>query len=99
MKKLHFNIIIHASRDIVWNKMLNIDTYKLWTKAFCDTSYYDGNWNKGSSILFLDESGNGMKAIIADNIEYELISIKLLACIMKDNDEEIFRTVFDFERI
>ena len=63
MKKLHFTIQIDAPRQLVWDTMLQPETYTLWTAGFCEGSRYEGSWEKGASILFLGPDGEGMKAV------------------------------------
>jgi len=89
MEKLHFKIDIKASKEKVWNTMLDDKTYRIWTEAFAPGSYYKGDWNKGSKILFLapGEKGEmGMVSRIKDNRKYEFISIEHLGDV-KDGKE------------
>ncbi|MCD6018069.1 MAG: hypothetical protein K0S53_1190 [Bacteroidetes bacterium] len=85
METIHYSILIDANKEKVWDTMLNDKTYREWTKAFHDGSYYDGNWEKGSEIRFLgpDKDGNlqGMYSRIKENIKYEFISIEHLGII------------------
>jgi hypothetical protein len=82
MEKLKFSIEINASKAKAWNTMLEDRTYRLWTEAFTEGSYYVGDWNKGSNILFLapgtDGKTGGMVSRIKDNRLYEFISIEHL---------------------
>lgn len=82
MEKLKFSIIINSPREKVWNTMLEDKTYRIWTEEFMPGSYYDGDWNKGSKILFLgpgnDGKVGGMVSRIKDNRLYEYISIEHL---------------------
>lgn len=76
---MHFEIVIHAPVQKVWDMMLGEETYKQWTSVFEPTSYYKGSWEKGSSIKFLGGDGSGgMISEIAENILYKFISIKHL---------------------
>ncbi len=86
MNTLNYSIFINADKEKVWNTMLEDATYRQWTKAFNETSYYDGDWSEGSEIHFLgtDENGEnlgGMMSEIAKNNQYEYISIKHLGVI------------------
>jgi hypothetical protein len=92
MQKLHFSIIINAPKEKVWHTMLEDKTYREWTAAFNPGSYYKGDWNKGSKILFLGpdpETGieGGMVSRIAENKPYEYISIEHLG-IVKNGVED-----------
>jgi hypothetical protein len=82
MDKLKFSIVINAPKEKVWNTMLEDKTYRKWTEAFAEGSYYKGDWNKGSKILFLgpgaDGKTGGMVSRIKDNRLYEFISIEHL---------------------
>jgi len=83
MKKLKFNVSIHASANKVYDVMLgmsNKSTYEQWTALFNPTSTYEGSWSKGSKMLFLgtDEKGEkgGMVSEIADNVPNHFVSIR-----------------------
>lgn len=93
MQTLHFSIVINAPREKVWDTMLEDATYREWTSAFNPAgSYFKGDWNKGSKILFIGvdpETGKedgGMFAEIAENKPHEFVSIKHLGEI-KDGAE------------
>lgn len=81
MEKLHYSITINAPIQKVWDTMLQDETYRQWTNAFSEGSYFKGSWEKGSKILFLGpdpatgEEG-GMLSRIAENRPYEFISIE-----------------------
>ena len=87
MKKLHFAISIKSPKERVWKKMLAPDTYRQWTEAFGKGSYYEGSWDKGAKIKFLSPEGEGMTAVIAENREFEFVSIRLLG-FLKDGVED-----------
>jgi len=83
MEKLQFTINIKAPVNKVYELMLGINnksTYEQWTAMFNPTSTYEGNWEKGSKMLFvgIDEKGNkgGMVSEIADNVLNQYVSIR-----------------------
>ena len=83
MEKLRYTVKINAPVHKVYDLMLGISnktTYEQWTAMFNPTSTYEGNWNKGSKMLFvgIDEQGNkgGMVSEIAENSTNEYISIR-----------------------
>lgn len=89
MKKLGYSIFIKAPIEKVWNTMLGDSTYRIWTKTFNPTSYFEGNWEKGSEMKFLgtNEKGEvdgGMASRIAENRKHEYISIEHYGMIKKD---------------
>lgn len=91
MQKLNTSIFINAPKEKVWDIMLGEETYKQWTSAFCEGSYYKGSWEEGSKILFVgpgeDGKEGGMVSRIKENRKYEYVSIEHLG-ILKDGVED-----------
>ena len=61
--------------------MLDNETYRTWTAVFMPGSYYQGDWSKGSKMLFLGpgadgEKEGGMAAVVEENRPQEYISLK-----------------------
>lgn len=75
-KTLRFTEFIQAPRERVWDLMLGLETYKLWTAAFCEGSTFEGSWAQGGKIRFLAPSGDGMTSEIAENRLHERLSIR-----------------------
>jgi ligand-binding SRPBCC domain-containing protein len=50
MKTLNFSININAPKENVWHKMLNPESFRVWTAEFCEGSYFEGSWIKGEKI-------------------------------------------------
>jgi|SRR5690606_15555917 len=93
MEKLQFKTIINAPAAKVYHTMLGLSdkaTYEAWTSEFNPTSTYEGNWEKGSKILFIgtDENGvkGGMVSEIAENIPNKFVSIRSYG-LLKDGVE------------
>ncbi len=82
MKKITFNIHIHAPASKVYDLMLGLSSktsYEQWTALFNPTSTYRGSWVKGSKMLFIgtDENGEGgMVSEITDNQPNRFVSIR-----------------------
>lgn len=93
VKRIELQQTIQASVEIVWEKMFAQNSFPLWTKAFCEGSHYEGSWNKGDRIRFLDPDKNGMIAIIADRRDYEYLSIKHLGYIYEGVEDTTSETV------
>lgn len=94
MKKLQFKKEIKASAQKVYETMLGLktkSTYEYWTAAFNPTSTYEGNWEKGSKILFVGEDENGKKGgMVSEIIEHNpgsFVSIRHYGFL--DGDTEI----------
>lgn len=94
MIKIQFKTNINAPIAKVYDFMLGItskSTYEQWTAEFNPTSSYEGNWNKGSKILFVgvDEKGEkgGLVSKIIENTPYQFVSVQHIG--MVKNNEEI----------
>ncbi|MDQ8023413.1 MAG: SRPBCC domain-containing protein [Moraxellaceae bacterium] len=81
MKTLMFETTIKATPEAVSKAMLGPETYKAWTSAFCEGSYYTGSWDEGASIHFLSPGGDGMVSVIAEHRPAEFVSIKHIGMI------------------
>lgn len=93
MKTLHFSTVIQADPPTVWRVMLAPDTYRQWTSAFAEGSYFEGAWDKGATIRFLAPDGGGMIAVIEDSRPYEFLSIKHIGQVKDGRDD------FDSEEV
>ncbi|HYE22158.1 MAG TPA: SRPBCC domain-containing protein [Verrucomicrobiae bacterium] len=82
MEKLHYSIIIDAPKEKVWKTMLEDKTYREWTEAFNQGSYYEGEWKAGSDIRFLgpekDGTVSGMISRIRESRPFDFLSIQHL---------------------
>jgi len=76
MEPLEFKIIIDAPREVVWNILIGVDTYPIWTSVFCEGSKVETDWKVGSKALFLDGNNSGMVSVIEENTRYSFLSIK-----------------------
>lgn len=85
--KQHFDILIQAPRQQVWSTMLEAPTYEQWTSAFCEGSRFEGSWEQGARIRFLDPSGNGMVSEIAEHRPAEFVSIRHLGFIENGKED------------
>lgn len=93
MKRLNFKIDIQAPAEKIFNSMLGLDdisTYEAWTALFNPTSTYEGNWAKGSKMLFVgfhEGKKGGMVSEVAEIIPNEFVSIRHYGIL--EGDEEI----------
>jgi uncharacterized protein YndB with AHSA1/START domain len=88
MIKLILWIDINAGQEVVWNAITQDAHYRKWTKAFDDSSRFEGGWNAGDEIRFIgmDKDGNtmGMVSEIAESRYPEYISIRHLGYLQND---------------
>jgi uncharacterized protein YndB with AHSA1/START domain len=78
MKDLQFSIAIAAPVARVWDCMFDPTAYRDWTRAFCEGSYYEGSWEAGRRLRFLDPQGFGTEAIVDERRLHELLSLRLV---------------------
>lgn len=83
VKRIQFSIDIAAPAPRVFQLMLDPESYKDWTSAFAEGSYYEGSWMQGQRIKFLSPSGDGMVSEIAAHRPNEFTSIRHLGYISK----------------
>lgn len=86
MQKLKFNIDIQATKEKVWQTLWNDQSYRQWSKAFCDGSFIVGELKVGNRIHFLAPDGQGMYSDVAELINNEFVSFKHIGMI-KENAE------------
>ncbi len=91
METQQFSIVINAPKEKVWHTMLDLDTYKIWAEPFMPGSYYEGDWNQGSKMLFLapDDKGklSGMLSQIKESKPYDFVSIETKG-VVEDGKED-----------
>ena len=78
MKDLDFSIAIAAPVARVWDCMFDATAYRDWTRAFAEGSYFEGSWEAGRRLRFLDPRGFGMEAIVDENRPHEVLSLRLV---------------------
>ncbi|MCX2451441.1 SRPBCC domain-containing protein [Pedobacter sp. PLR] len=91
MKTMEFKTMINAPAEKVWEVLLGVDTYPIWTAGFAEGSKVKTDWKKGSKAIFLDGSGNGMVSEIAENIPNKFLSVRHLGNVIngvEDLDSE-----------
>ncbi|WP_316824923.1 SRPBCC domain-containing protein [Pedobacter miscanthi] len=88
MEKIEFKTTINASAEKVWNVLFGVKTYPQWTTVFAEGSQVDTDWQKGSRALFHDGKGDGMVAVIKENIPNYYMSVKHIGEI-KDGKENL----------
>ena len=94
VKRVQLEITIHAPRDEVAEVMLSPESYGEWTSSFIEGARFEGSWDEGSRIVFLDPNGDGMVAEIAEHRPGEFLSIRHLGEIrqgVEDTESEAVR--------
>jgi len=90
-ERVHYEIMINANIERVYNSMIGEKEYAEWAGVFNPTSHFKGSWEKGSKILFLgyaqDGSVGGMVSRIREHIPKRFISIEHLGVV--ENGKEV----------
>lgn len=88
VKRLQFTTEIDAPAEVVFKIMLAPESYKEWTSAFMEGSYYEGKWEQGEKIRFLAPSGqDGMLSEIAELRPNEFVSIRHIGAIQNGKED------------
>ena len=83
MKFLEFEKQINATPEKVWETLFTQDSYKKWASAMNEGTYFEGNWEVGSIMKFLDPQNNGMYNLVTENIRFKVLGMKHLGWILK----------------
>lgn len=65
METLHYDIIINAPKNKIWDILWSPETYPQWTKFFSEGSKMESDWTIGGKTYFTGPSGDGMVATIS----------------------------------
>ena len=83
MKFLEFEIQINATPEKVWETLFSQDSYRKWASAMNEGTYFEGNWEVGSVMKFLDPQNNGMYNLVTENIPNKQLGMKHLGWILE----------------
>lgn len=81
MKILEFKTQISAPAEKVWKVLFTQDENRNWPSALNEGTYFEGNWEEGSVMRFLDEENNGMYNSVEKNIPNKELIMKHLGWI------------------
>lgn len=82
MKLLHYQIQIDAPAEKVWEVLFTQDSNKRWPSALNENTYFEGNWEQGSTMRFLDQENNGMYNLVVKNSHGIELAMKHLGWIL-----------------
>lgn len=83
MKLLEYTIQINTTAEKVWDVLFTQDNYKKWASAMNEGTYFEGTWEEGSIMKFLDPKNNGMYNLVEKNIPNKQLSMKHLGWILE----------------
>ena len=78
MKLLEFKLQINAPADKVWKVLFTQDENRNWPSAVNEGTYFEGTWEEGSVMRFLDDENNGMYNSVEKNIPNKELTMKHL---------------------
>lgn len=67
METLSYEIQIEAAPERIWSVLWGDITYRQWTTAFTEGSFYEGTMEEGSIVKFYDPHNNGMYSRVEKN--------------------------------
>ncbi|KFF12486.1 SRPBCC domain-containing protein [Chryseobacterium soli] len=67
METLSYEIEIEAAPERIWGVLWGDITYRQWTTAFTEGSFYEGTLEEGSIVKFFDPKNNGMYSRVEKN--------------------------------
>lgn len=74
MEELSYEIEINAEPEKVWSVLWSDITYRQWTTAFTEGSFYEGTLEENNIIKFLDPKNNGIYSRVEKVIPNEEIT-------------------------
>ncbi len=89
MKTLHFETVIDATPQKVWDTMLGRETYTKWVSASWPGSTYRGEWTQGAQIRFngADSEGGTLGEVIELD-PYAKVAVEHIAVLLEDGSED-----------
>jgi uncharacterized protein YndB with AHSA1/START domain len=88
MERLEYEVKISAPARVVWETMLQKETYEQWTAKSWPNSSYEGKWEKGTEIKFGSTKEGGTLAKLEDVKPYEHILAKHIAILIPGGGED-----------
>lgn len=84
MKKLEFRVTIAASKQQIWETMLDRDSYRVWTNEAWPGSIFEGQWKEGTLLKFIGADKGGTQARVEEIHPYDYISLMHIAVVSAD---------------
>lgn len=70
------SIAVNASKENVWDVLLQDQFTRTWYAEFSPGSHADTDWQVGSKAIFTDDSKNGLVGKVITNQPYEVVSVE-----------------------
>lgn len=100
LAELRLSIEIDASQDRIWHCLLADETYRIWTSAFFDGSYFVGDWTVGSRMKFLAgvaaECG-GLISLVKEHVHGRKLALEHVGTVSQGMEvEEAWGTIEEY---
>lgn len=89
IEKLRFSININASKKVVWKKLWDKESFKIWSMPLFDGSHYEGTIKENSRIQFLTPKGYGLFSDVHLLKPEELIIFKHIGKVINFKEQEL----------
>lgn len=88
MERLEYKTVISAPARVVWETMLQKETYHQWTAKSWPDSTYEGEWKKGERVRFIGSDGSGTLAELVEVKPYENLLMRHIAILTPGGGED-----------
>lgn len=65
METVEYSVLLHATKEKVWEKLWNEECYAKWTQFFDRQFYIKSDWKVDGKTYFLKDDKNGMVSTIS----------------------------------
>lgn len=87
MKTIKKSIEVNASKEKVWQVLIDGRYTKIWYAEFHEGSQAVTDWKLGSKAIFKDNDGNGIIGTIVKNNPTEILSIEYSGMLIKNVED------------
>jgi uncharacterized protein YndB with AHSA1/START domain len=94
MDTIKKSITIKAPKEKVWEILTNEPFRDIWMSEFSENSQVGGEYKEGEDLIFLDATGQGLKARVKKLTEYTLVELENIANI-KNGIEDTSSSEFE----
>lgn len=76
MKQMHFEIVIHASKEKIWEVLWEDNTLRQWAGIVDPGTYMLGKLEEGKTVQFNSEQGYGVTSFVEKLTPNEYVLLK-----------------------
>ncbi len=75
-KTINKSIVLNAPKEKVWNILLDDTLSRIWYGEFGAGSHLETDWQIGSRLVMMDNTGSGLVGRVIENKLWETISLE-----------------------